>query len=94
MKSGRHSLNVPDWLKKAISSGLEFKIGIKSLIGFSLLKSKQQEGSYAIYLVVQDWCLYIANINKNVNWIQLNELALISVGYSVPSVSNRDYLEL
>lgn len=94
VKSGRHSSNVPDWLKKAISSGLEFKIGIKSLIGFSLLKSKQQEGSYAIYLVVQDWCLYIANINKNVNWIQLNELALISVGYSVPSVSNRDYLEL
>ncbi|KAF3012740.1 hypothetical protein E8E15_004199 [Penicillium rubens] len=27
VKSGRHSSNVPDWLKKAISSGLEFKIG-------------------------------------------------------------------
>ncbi|CAI7640791.1 unnamed protein product, partial [Penicillium viridicatum] len=94
VKSGRHSSNVPDWLKKAISSGLEFKIGMKSLIGFSLLESKQQEGSYAMHPVVQDWCLHIANTNKNVNWIQLNELALISVGYSVPSASNRDYSEL
>ncbi|CAG8003001.1 unnamed protein product [Penicillium nalgiovense] len=94
VKSGRHSSNVPDWLKKAISSGLEFKIGMKSLIGFSLLESKQQEGSYAMHPVVQDWCLHIANTNKNVNWIQLNELALISIGYSVPSASNRDYSEL
>ncbi|OQE69716.1 hypothetical protein PENNAL_c0129G06796 [Penicillium nalgiovense] len=65
VKSGRHSSNVPDWLKKAISSGLEFKIGMKSLIGFSLLESKQQEGSYAMHPVVQDWCLHIANTNKN-----------------------------
>lgn len=42
VKIGRHSSNVPDWLKKAISSGLAFKIGVKSLIGFSLLEGKQQ----------------------------------------------------
>ncbi|KAF3012728.1 hypothetical protein E8E15_001973 [Penicillium rubens] len=94
VESSRHSSNVPDWLKKAISSGLAFKIGMKSLIGFSLLESKQQEGSYAMHPVVQDWCLHIANTNENVNWMQLNELALISVGYSVPSASNRDYSEL
>ena len=44
--------------------------------------------------VVQDWCLHIANTNKNVNLMQLNELALISVGYSVPSASNRNYSDL
>ncbi|KAJ9481399.1 hypothetical protein VN97_g12081 [Penicillium thymicola] len=93
VEGGRRSSNVPDWLKKAISSGLAFKIGIKSLIGFSLLESKQQEGSYAMHSVVQDWCLHIANTNKNVNWMQLNGLALISVGYSVPSASNRNYSE-
>ncbi|KAJ5497342.1 hypothetical protein N7463_009329 [Penicillium fimorum] len=44
--------------------------------------------------VVQDWCLHIANTDKNVNGIQLNELALISVGYSVPTISNRDFSKL
>ncbi|CAI7621060.1 unnamed protein product, partial [Penicillium viridicatum] len=94
VENGRHSSNVPDWLEKAISSGLAFKIGVKSLIGFSLLESKQQEGSYAMHPVVQEWCLHIASTNKNVNWMELNELALISVGYSVPSASDRNYSEL
>ncbi|KAJ5335793.1 uncharacterized protein N7506_005729 [Penicillium brevicompactum] len=94
VESGRHSSNAPDWLKKAISSGLAFKICMRSLIGFSLLESKQQEGSYAMHPVVQDWCLHISNTNKHVNWMQLNELALISVGYSVPSASDRNYFEL
>ena len=41
VKGGLHSPNVPGWLKKAISSGLAFKIGVKTLIEFSLLESKQ-----------------------------------------------------
>ncbi|CAI7595833.1 unnamed protein product [Penicillium palitans] len=40
VESGRRSSNVPDWLKKAISSGLAFKIGVKSLVGFSLLETQ------------------------------------------------------
>ncbi|KAJ5588729.1 hypothetical protein N7537_011407 [Penicillium hordei] len=94
VESGHHSSSVPDCLKDATSSALAFKIGMRSLVGFSLLESKQQEGSYAIHPVVQDWCLHIANTSKYVNWMQLNELALISVGYSVPSASNRNYSEL
>ena len=94
VKSSHHSSNVPDWLKKVVSSGLAFKLGVKPLIGFSLLESKQQKGSYAMHPVVQDWCLHIANTNKNVDLMQLNELALISVGYAVPSASDRDYSEL
>ncbi|KAJ5975009.1 hypothetical protein N7481_008716 [Penicillium waksmanii] len=94
VKNGCHSSNVPDWLKMTISSGLAFKIGVKSLIRFSLLESKQQEGSYTIHPVVQDWCLHVANTDQNVNFTQLNELALISVGYSVPSESNRVCSEL
>ncbi|KAJ5556315.1 hypothetical protein N7494_000230 [Penicillium frequentans] len=94
VKNSCHSSNIPDWLKKAISSGLAFKICVKSLIRFSLLESKQQEGSYIMHPVVQDWCLHVANTDKNVNWMQLNELALISIGYSVPSESDRIFSEL
>ncbi|KAJ5201210.1 hypothetical protein N7449_006013 [Penicillium cf. viridicatum] len=92
VKSGSHSLNVPDWLEKATSDGLSFKTRMRSLVGFSFLQSKQQEGSYTMHPVVQDWCHYIANESKDVNRIQLNELALISVGYSVPSAN--DNIEL
>ncbi|CAI7648081.1 unnamed protein product [Penicillium discolor] len=88
VESGRHSSNVPDWLKTAISSELAFKISVKTLIEFSLLEAKPQTGSYTIHPVVQDWCLHIAKANKNVNPIQLNELAVISVGYTVPSASD------
>jgi hypothetical protein len=74
-----------------ISSGLAFKIGVETLIGFSLLEIKEQEGGYP---VVQDWCIYLSRTDKSVNSIQLNELALVSVGYAVPSVSVRNYSEL
>ncbi|KAJ5313205.1 uncharacterized protein N7443_000089 [Penicillium atrosanguineum] len=94
VKNGSHCLDVPFWLKKAISSGLAFKIGVKTLIGFSLLESKQQEGSYAMHPVVQDWCLHLASTDENVNSIQLDEIALISVGYAVPSSSDKNYTEL
>ncbi|KAJ5517508.1 hypothetical protein N7527_009068 [Penicillium freii] len=94
VKSGRHSSNVPVWLEKAISGRLSFKVCMRSLVGFSFLQSTQQEGSYTMHPVVQDWCLYVANESNDVNRMQLNELAVISVGYSVPSASDRGYLEL
>ena len=40
VKSSYYSLNVLDWLKKVVLSGLAFKLGVKPLIGFSLLESK------------------------------------------------------
>ncbi|KAJ6081409.1 hypothetical protein N7499_006283 [Penicillium canescens] len=94
VESGSHSSNVPSWLKKAISSRLAFKIGVKSLIGFSLLETKRQEGSYAMHPVVQDWCLHFASTDESVDSIQLNQLALISVGYTVPNASDRNYSKL
>ncbi|KAJ5712278.1 hypothetical protein N7493_008746 [Penicillium malachiteum] len=94
VKGSDYSSNVPTWLKRTISSGLAFKIAVKSLIEFSLLETKLQEGSYTMHPVVQDWCLHIARTDEKVNSIQLCELALISVGCSVPSASDRDYSEL
>jgi tetratricopeptide (TPR) repeat protein len=94
VRSGSHCLDIPVWLERTISSGLAFKLGLKSLVGFSLLESKQQGGSYAMHPVVQDWCLHLASTDKNVNTAQLDELALVSVGYTVPSSSDKDYIEL
>ncbi|CAG8351730.1 unnamed protein product, partial [Penicillium nalgiovense] len=94
VESSSYCSDIPVWLESALSSGLAFKVGVKTLIGFSLLESKQQEGSYAMHPVVQDWCLHLASTDENVHSIQLNELALISVGYTVPSSSERYYSAL
>lgn len=94
VRNSRHSLNVPDWLERAISGRLSFKICLKSLVGFSFLQSKQQEGSYSMHPVVQEWCLHVAKESEDMNWMQLNELALISVGYTVPSANDKDYSKL
>ncbi|KAJ6126078.1 hypothetical protein N7471_010571 [Penicillium samsonianum] len=94
IKSSYHSSNLPIWLESTTSSGLAFKISIKTLIGFSLLEIKEQEGDYAMHPVVQGWCIHLASKDKSVNSIQLNELALVSVGYTVPSASVRNYSEL
>ncbi|KAL3439993.1 hypothetical protein BJX65DRAFT_49951 [Aspergillus insuetus] len=84
--------NPPAWFQKAVSSNLAFKATIKILIGFSLVETKQQEGSYTIHPVVHDWCSHIAALENHT--AQLYELALISVGYMVPTNSDRDYATL
>ncbi|KAJ5100914.1 hypothetical protein N7456_006966 [Penicillium angulare] len=94
VKAASNSPNVPKWLERAISSELEFKVCVKHLIEFSLLHQKQQEGSYTMHPVVQDWCFHLASKDGNVNPIQLSELALICVGYTVPSTSDQDYAEV
>jgi tetratricopeptide (TPR) repeat protein len=94
VKNASNSSDVPNWLERAISSGLAFKFCVKTLIAFSLLETKQQEGSYAMHPVVQDWCVHIASTDKNVKPLQLAELVLVSVGHSVPNISERDYTEL
>ncbi|KAJ5973928.1 hypothetical protein N7481_011138 [Penicillium waksmanii] len=94
IKSSCHSSNLPTWLEKITSSKVSFKVGVKDLIDFSLLEVKKQEGGYAMHPVVQDWCIHLASADKTVNSIQLNELALVSVGYTVPQSSVRNYSEL
>ncbi|KAB8212948.1 hypothetical protein BDV33DRAFT_94102 [Aspergillus novoparasiticus] len=91
IKSSHHSSNVPVWLEKTTSSGLVFKIGVRTLIGFSLLELKEQERGYAMHPVVQDWCIHLASRDETVVPTQLSELALISVGYAVPSKNDRNY---
>ncbi|KAJ5651366.1 uncharacterized protein N7484_005089 [Penicillium longicatenatum] len=77
-----------------VSSKFAFKIGVRSLIDFSFLDIKELDESYAMHPVVQDWCLQLASANQIVDSIQLDELALISVGYTVPDVNVRNYSEL
>ncbi|KAJ5471509.1 hypothetical protein N7530_008866 [Penicillium desertorum] len=94
IKSGCESSNVPSWLEKTVSSRLTFKICVKTLIGFSLLEAKKQGGSYMMHPVVQDWCIHLARTDENVKFTQLDGLALISVGYTVPNSGDRCYSEL
>ena len=44
--------------------------------------------------VVQDWCIHLASTDKAVDSSQPNELALIFVGYTVPSSSDINYSRL
>ncbi|KAJ6120164.1 protein kinase subdomain-containing protein [Penicillium sp. IBT 18751x] len=94
VREGSHSPDAPLWLKGTTLNGLAFKVGVRVLIEFSLLEIKHREGSYSMHPVVQDWCLYIAGADSNVNLLQLKELALISVGFTVPRKTDRHSLEL
>jgi hypothetical protein len=93
VESGRHSLNVYDWLKKAISSGLAFRIGVKSLVDSPFLRAINEKEAIRCIQWYSTGAT-ILRVNKNVNSMQLNKLALILVGYTMSSASNRDYLEL
>ncbi|KAJ5454982.1 hypothetical protein N7530_012751 [Penicillium desertorum] len=94
LENASNSSEVPDWLERAISSELGFRDCVRPLIEFSLVYTKQQKGSYAMHPVVQDWCVHIASTDKSVDSLQLDELTLVCVGYSVPSASERDYTRL
>jgi tetratricopeptide (TPR) repeat protein len=94
VKSGSHSNNTPAWFDKIISTPLAFKISMKTLIGFSLIETTQRVGSYTMHPIMQDWCLHITDKEHDLTGIQLNELALVSVGYMVPSNREGNYWEL
>jgi hypothetical protein len=64
IKSSCHSSNLPVWLQRTIASELAFKIGVKTLIEFSLLEVKEGEGGYAMHPVVQDWCIHLASTDE------------------------------
>jgi tetratricopeptide (TPR) repeat protein len=73
----------------AVSSKLVFINKIKALVGFSLVETKQQGGSYVMHPVVQDWCQHVTDHNNLTS--QLHELAVMSVGCMVPHESEREY---
>ncbi|KAJ5738113.1 hypothetical protein N7493_001268 [Penicillium malachiteum] len=92
LQSARRSTRVPVWLDRITASELAFKAKVRILIKLSLLQAKGQEGSYLMHPVVQNWCRHVARADRNANL--LNELALISVGYTVPSLRDGSYWEL
>jgi hypothetical protein len=92
IQSASNCSNTPSWFDTTVSSKLVFKTKLKALIRFSLVETKQQEGSYTLHPVVQDWCFHIAASEEATN--QLHEMTLISVGYMVPSSDDRDYARL
>ncbi|KAJ5729398.1 uncharacterized protein N7483_003906 [Penicillium malachiteum] len=96
VENASKSSDVPAWLERAISSELAFKARVKSLIEFSFLETKQQGGSYTMHPVVQDWCLYITSSlrRRTLNPVHHLELAIISVGASVPTRREGNFTKL
>ncbi|KAJ5960513.1 uncharacterized protein N7479_007663 [Penicillium vulpinum] len=94
IRSGCNDSAAPVWLYESAATFLGFSNKVRILIEFSLIEFKQQGESYAMHPVVQDWCLHITSTNENMNSLVLKEVALISVGYIVPSKSERNYAEL
>lgn len=95
IKNAFESSNVPTWPESTMSTPLTFKVTMKNLLGFSLLESRRKQGgSYTMHPVVQDWCIHLASTDKSVNSIQLDEVALISVGYAIPRSWERNDFEL
>jgi hypothetical protein len=92
IQNGCHSSS-PMWLKEVASNPSGFRGSVKILLQFSLLESKRQ-GSYAMHPVVQDWCAQVSGIDEDMISLQLSEIALISIGYTVPSAQERDYAQL
>ncbi|KAF5861950.1 hypothetical protein ETB97_012273 [Aspergillus alliaceus] len=92
IECGRNYSNIPDWLEMSVKNKLAFKARIKTLLGFSLVETKPQEESYGLHPVVQNWCLHVAATENHT--ISLYNLALVSVGYMVPSTDDRHYARL
>ncbi|KAK9485193.1 hypothetical protein V1527DRAFT_452484 [Lipomyces starkeyi] len=92
VKCGTNSSNQPTWFSNVTPNRFAFKERMRTLIGFSFIEVKQQEGSYAMHPVVQDWCLHMTENDAKTN--RRNELALVSVGYMVPDRSDQNYWEL
>ncbi|KAG2026624.1 hypothetical protein GB937_001409 [Aspergillus fischeri] len=92
IRGGLNCSHTPPWFEAAVSNKLAFKAKIKVLVGFSLVEPRRQEGSFTIHPVIQDWCFHIAASEKQT--VQLYELALVSVGYTVSSKNDREYARL
>ncbi|OQD86643.1 hypothetical protein PENANT_c007G05014 [Penicillium antarcticum] len=94
IQSGCEGSDVPLWLYESAATFLAFSIRVSILIEFSLLEVKQQKESYTMHPVVQDWCLHVSSTDRYLVSLRLNELALISVGYTVPNLSEKNSAEL
>ncbi|KAF7515787.1 hypothetical protein PCG10_002914, partial [Penicillium crustosum] len=93
IRNGCHNSDAPLWLEEIASNPSSFRGSVKILLEFSLLESKRQ-GSYTMHPVVQDWCVHVSGTDEDMISLQLSEIALISVGYTVPTAEERDYDQL
>jgi hypothetical protein len=65
IQSGMDCSGPPPWFEVVVSSKLVFRTKVKALIKFSLVETKQQEGSYTLHPVVQDWVDYAVKTNHD-----------------------------
>ena len=77
--------DLPGWFHQVASDHLSFMAAMKPLIGFSLVETKLDQGSYSMHPVLQDWCLHSIIKKCESNYSDgLKTMALVSLGNTLP----------
>jgi tetratricopeptide (TPR) repeat protein len=79
------------WIGDIASSELEFTEAMKLLHNFSLIEVVEGTKSYATHPVVHQWAHYSQGKGFA---MELSQLAVVTVGWTVPETSTRNYASL
>jgi tetratricopeptide (TPR) repeat protein len=80
--------SLSEWIGDLAINKVEFAKAIQLLRNYSLIEDIEGRGSYATHPVVHRWAYYFQGKDSRV---QLGQLAVMVVGWAVPSSSSRDY---
>ena len=84
-------MSLSEWIGNIASTELEFTKAIQVLRNYSLIEDVEDLASYATHPVVHRWAYHFLGEDSRV---ELAQLALVTVGWSIPDNSTRDYLAM
>jgi tetratricopeptide (TPR) repeat protein len=87
-KSTTTKSNMLNWIGSAASSELEFSQAIRLLRSYSLVEEVEAAASYSMHPVVHKWAYHYQSQDCRK---RIGRLAVMVVGWAVPSNSTRDY---
>ncbi|KAL4961772.1 uncharacterized protein BDV14DRAFT_119957 [Aspergillus stella-maris] len=85
LRMGGWTSNLPEWFERVMYNELTFREKMRTLVVFSFVGTRVKTDSYTMHPVVREWCLFIADSQKQTDTDRLHELALVSVGHMIPS---------
>jgi tetratricopeptide (TPR) repeat protein len=92
INQGIQAQDAPSWLLEVAGCETDFLHAVKALLGFSLIQSRSGSDGYSLHPVVQDWCQGYM-LDKKIK-DEVNGIAIISIGLSVPHSSKPQYWTL
>ena len=81
-------MRLSEWVGNIASTELEFTKAIQVLRNYSLIEDVEDLASYATHPMVHRWAYHFLGEDSRV---ELAQLAVVTVGWSVPDNSTRDY---